>query len=925
MTQLLFSLTVLLIFSLPVTVFAASVDAQISSQGDTTHLEFSGLNQWDYDIQKKEQKDKTIVELSVPAFSENGVQALEAFRSSEIQSIKVNRKGPDGKYLITIQMKGSKSEYFDYLTDQPSRLIVDMYRTKSSDRAENSAEPAESAAEPQTKSSDKKTVAKSTPAGQRKPATADILVINNGTDPGSVDAKADGKVRGGIFDGADPEFSRFSVQDFEVKEDSIISSRENIYLQFPILRVPSPDLENINAHKPIYEIAPADTEENKQARLLLTLFNNKRYNVFLKTVEWFNSKFPNSKYDEIVKFMWADAHFNLWLEKRDVSEFDMAILRYRQALESYPKTALAERTQLLMGYANLDRGDYLGTLRQFQSYLRNRPQSAYRDRARLGVAEAFLKLNREDDAINQYREIEKDGSLEASRVEAAYLIGDLYFIKKEYQNSINEYQNALKKYPQGKNLYPNAAYNQAAASFELKDYRKSLDLYREFLKKFPSHEYSGYAMTRVGELLDILGADKTRVVGAYLETYFRYGNSPSAIVARLRLLSSRMKGMKAKEVEKAVHDINELTKKSELQGIEQFAALMIAEGYNKRFEYDKAIDLLVKYYQANPIDSDTKLLQQRIVKNINDKISDYVNSGNFIQALQTHNKYADSWLKSSQRLDTRFNLARAFEQAGVQNEAEALYKYTLNNLYAIKGTSAEKEKSVIEKLPSEDRMNLRLAMTTAAQSKFNAAYDYLKNIKKPDQLAEVEQIERVQLAATLLEKKGDLDSASRYLVDLIKTWRGLPELVAEPYLQLAEVETKQGKFEDALKSFDKVNEMMEDSGKVSPQTHAKALEKSALLQLQQGKQAEASATIEKLLKTYEKDRPLASLRYKLGQIYFDRGEVQKAAETWNNLKGTENDFWYKISQEKLKNAEWNDGYKKYLKRIPAMAEKGESK
>ncbi len=57
----------------------------------------------------------------------------------------------------------------------------------------------------------------------------------------------------------------------------------------------------------------------------------------------------------------------------------------------------------------------------------------------------------------------------------------------------------------------------------MQQYGKSLDVYRDFVKKFPSSDHAAFAMTRMGELLEIFGADKSRVMGAYLETYFRYG------------------------------------------------------------------------------------------------------------------------------------------------------------------------------------------------------------------------------------------------------------------------------------------------------------------------------------------------------------------------------------------------------------------
>jgi tetratricopeptide (TPR) repeat protein len=899
--------------SLKAIVTFASVNAQVSNMGDTTHVEFSGLSQWDYDVKKTVLKNQTLVEMTVPGLSEKAINELQAFRSSDVKEISVQRLGPDGKMVVKFTLNSATMETFDYLTDQPSRLVIDIFKGKTSKSATAVSEP--EVAVPAKKP-------KPTISALRSPATTDILQI--GPQPPLVLAaneSAGTEKKSGIFDGADPNFERFSIADYEIKEESIITSQENSYLDFPILRMDLGQLNHLNTQRPIYEILPKDNDENKQARLLLTLFNNKRYNVYLKTVEWFVDKYPKSEYDELVRFMWADVLFSLWLEKRNVNDFDLAMLRYRQALEKYPQTALAERTLLLMGYATLDRGDYLGTLRQFQAHLKNRPQSPNRDLARLAVAEAYMKLSRFDEAVEQYREIEKDAANDKSRMAAAYVVGDVFIQRKDFTQAESEYKAALKKYPEGATEYPNAFYNQGASQFGQKNFRQSLEAYRDFLKRFPSHPFAGYAMTRIGEILDILGADKSRVMGAYLETYFRYGDNPSAVVARLRLLSSRMKGMKPKELDKAVEEMTELAKKSELPMIDQFSTLMISEGYNRRQEYDKSIDLLVKYYQANPTSADTALLAKRIIGNINDKIDQMVTEGKFLDALKTHNQYADNWLKPSQRIDTKYNVGRAFEQAGVPAQAEILYKDTINKIYSLKGTKLEKARSIIEKLPTEDELNLRLASVAFTQGHFSESYDYLKNVKKPDLMKDVQQIERVQLGATLLDKKGDPDSAIRYLVELLKTWTGRPELVAEPYLHLAEIEIKQGKTADAIESFKKIDELMEDSGKVPTEVHIQALQKRGDLELEKGQSEQALQTYSRLLSLYEEKKPMASVRYTVGQLHFKKGEIQKASDYWKELKGQKSDFWYNLAQEQLKSSEWQSDYKKYIQRIPAMSER----
>lgn len=922
-----------------------SVTVAISNQGDTLHLEFSGQSNWNYDLKKTESKTGPVYNLTVPAISEKAKAGLMSFKSPLIKKIEVDPQGPDGTHVLKFFAVNNTVEAFDYLTDQPSRLIVDLFKNEIKKPGSGANEKSAATALPKKNLGDKtkqeivKTVTTaqadartddefSTPEDggdvTRAPASPDVLTVNPMApldSPASPLVKKEGEdKKSGIFDGGDPNFERFSIKDYDVKEEAVIASRENIYLEFPPLKMQNNFLSTLLSKKPIYSILPKDTEENKQARLLVTLFENKRYNVFLKTVDWFFKKYPETEYEEIIRFMWADAHFALWVEKRDFNEFDVAMLRYRQALEKFPDSPLIERTRMLMGFATMDRGDYLGTLRMFQGHIKNRPNSPNKDIARLAIAESLLKLNKYDEAMKELQEIEANASDKTYSVEATFLMGDVPFQKKDWTSAIELYKRAQNKFPESTQKYPNAMYNQAAAYFWNQDYRKSLEGYGQFLRNFPSHPFAGYAMTRVGELLDILGADKTRVMGAYLETYFRYGETPSSIVARLRLLSNRMPTMKQKEVEKAVNDIEQLAKISDLPHIEQFAKIMIADGYAKRGEYDKSVDLAVKYYQANPTKADFELLSSRIRKYINEDLRERVDKGDYIEALRLHNKYATSWLKGTNRMDTKYNVGRAFEQAGVFSEAETLYKDTLNKLYSIKGTTAEKERNIFEKIPSTDEINLRLASVSDKEGKYNQAYDYLRDIKKPESLSEVDQIERVQMAADLLDRKGDSETAMRYLVELIKTWKGIPALVAEPYFKLAQLEVKQGKNSDAMESLRKVDGLMLDSGKVNAVTHAKALELLGDLQLKDKKTDEAKSTYANLLEKYEKSRPLQSIRYRLGMLYFEQGQIQKAAEIWNPLTSESTSFWGKMAQEQLSNSNWSDSYKKYIQRIPAMSE-----
>ncbi|MNJ93220.1 tol-pal system protein YbgF [compost metagenome] len=912
-----------LTFSL-VPALANKVNGFINYQGDTVHLELMGRTNWTYDIKRIDKKGETIVEMTVDPLDESTVKALSSFKSEYVTAVGVDSKGPDGKYVVSFTLSGEEIDTFDYLTDQPSRLILDFYVNPSMKSKKDVKAVAKKEEIKPLPPKVVKTESKAKTETARKPAATDALVVSqDGVNTASAE------VRSGIFDGGDPGYDRFSMKDYEIKEDAIIRAKENYYIPFPMLEIPVGYWEKLKISPTIYEVSSKPTEENKQARLLLTLFEKERYGVYLKTEQWFKDKYPKSEYSEVIDFMTADVYYKMWQDKGGAADYDKAIQKYREAIQKYPNSPLAERTSLKIGFLAMERGDNLGALRYFNEHIDNKnfnnKASISKDLARLGMGLTYMKLNKWDDAIAQYTQVEKDSTNRDLKVEAAYRRGDVFVRAKNYGKAVEEYKDALKKYPEGQGFYPNAYYNQAESLFGLKQYGPSMDVYRDFVKKFPTSAHAPFAMTRLGELLEIMGADKSRVMGAYLETYFRYGENPSAIVARLRLLSARMRGMKTKEVNNAVSEIMSLAKRIDLPNIEQFATVMVADGYTHRGEYQKAVDLLSKYYKEHPTSVDVPLLTKRIVSNINEKLQSEVEAGNFIQALKTHSQYSDSWLKGSKRLDTKFNVGRAFEMAGAPKESEKYYRDVLNRTYAVRGTQAAKEMSVFESIPTEDVLNLRLAAINSQEQKYNQAYDYLKNIKAPEKMSEVDQIERVNIAVKLLEKRGDVDSAIRYLGELLRTWKGQPNLVAEPYMKLAELQLKQSKTDEAIQALESLDKLQVDSGKVSPVIHAKSLEMIGDIYFNKGDKEKAITAYDNLLSKYEEKRPLSSIRYKLGEIYFKRGDVQKAADVWNDLKGERSGFWKNLAQEQLKNSEWRDDYKKYIKRIPAMSETEESK
>lgn len=873
------------------------------------HIEFMGSSEWDYDLERKELEGRAYLELRLPSVSPNVQDQLKKIAKNDVVESMFLEKVPGGsKDVLTINLKSPAVESFDYLTEKPSRLVIDLYLAQK-------VQPLTSA---------KKTA----------PIQADAKVPNTKRDVASaktqdverVDAVNEQKALGvspspmaGIFDGGDPTFDRFAIRDYEIKEEAIVRSRENLYLPFPMLIVEGQHFEQMKSQPPIYEIVPKENDENKMARLVLTLFEKDRLGVCLKTAHWFLEKYPKSEYDEIIRFLIGDVYFKMWQKSGNRVNYDTSMQKYREALLKYPNSLLGLRTQFLLGYSAYSMKDYFTALQTFQGIVKTAKPSELRDKAQIAVAHSLMRLNQIDEAVKAFEKMEKEGFAENNRIEASYRKGDIHFFKKQYLKAIEAYQAAAKKYPQSLGLYPNALFNLAESFFWQKQYKTALDTYRNFLTRFPNHTSVPFAMTRAGETLEILGAESRRVLGAFLEAYFRFGGVEGAGVPRMRILSSRMKQMKTKEAEKAIEEINKIAEASTLPGIDLFAKLMIADGLSARGQYENAIETLLTWYQNNPTTGDANLIRKRVERHVNEKMESDLAKGNYFDVLKLHNKFGELWLKGSSRIDTVYNLAKAFELAGAYKEADNLYRETFNLLTAAKNSAQAIEHSVFEHLPTQDQVLLRLARVKAEKGETGKAYDYLKEIKEADKLSEPEQIERMEVAVQLLKSKGEVDAAKTYLRDLIENWRGQPARVVGPRFNLAELDL-------ATKEFSKAETLLKnnlsdlvDAKKVPSVEHLSSMKLLSDVYLQSNNRKANIDLLKEVLELYSENESLNPYRFRLGKAYFDEGNIQKATETWKVLEQKKADFWWSLAQNHLKDNQWKDSYQKYIKRIPAMA------
>ncbi|NCN95295.1 MAG: tetratricopeptide repeat protein [Bdellovibrionales bacterium] len=886
----------------------------ISELDETTHLEFSGLKNWNYDLVKG--KGNSLV-LTLPGISEESEERLKKYSDSYVEKINVQKV--QNQVQIVFELKKSGIEHFDYMTDDPSLLIVDLYSKATPDepkvvKKKPNLKKSLPSSLKKTNSSNQEYTKLETEAQTRKPASGELLVVQKEDPSTSVER------RFGAFDSSDEEYGRFQIKDYEINEKAQIASKQNIYLKFPPLIMPVSRLDYWMNNQPEFAIKPTEKKETKEAQLLYSLYLRGREAVFLKTYQYFKNEYPNSKYSEILQNLVADIYLKRWKKNGRTKDYEFARDQLSDLIERFKESPITQRNQFLLAYATLERGEALPALEVIQKLIQLYPNSPEVPSLRLSEAECLMKLKKYDDALQTYEKITKDFPNTSFATQAEYRKGDVAMRSESWSDAEKTYEKTLKEFEANEKDYANAHFNRGEALFWTGDYKKAVEEFAQFIKLFPSHNYGAYAMTRIGELFDILGASKQRVMGAYLESYFRYPDEPGAKVARMRMLSGKMKDMKPKAFDKALSEISELQKEVKLDHVREFVTILVSEGYESRGLFEESLKILSKFYQDNPNSKYRNTIQKRVRRNIASEIRRRTDSGDYLGALEYFEKFSKTWLQGADQLDIEYSKGRAYEQAGVFDEALRLYQTVLNRSLSIEGTDEEKKRRVEEDLPSIDQLRLRVAKVLSDQREYVSSYQSLKAIKDPKSLSVTERMERTQLMADLWIQRGDYENASEALSVLINEGDPDSGLMASALLKQAQVKSHLKAWESALSYADRALQLEKTDATLRSKAYAEKVE----AQIRLGLKASAIATLQEQLTEFEGKSPAEYTRYQLGDLLFQQGDIKGAEKVWAQLKESESSVLWKIADEKLKSAAFSKDYSRYIDRIPAMSSEGEN-
>ena len=168
------------------------------------------------------------------------------------------------------------------------------------------------------------------------------------------------------------------------------------------------------------------------------------------------------------------------------ASFEKAIEKSALVITNHPRSKYTPQALFVIGTSYYYLGEYTKAISKFENLLLVFPESKYIGESNYYLSAALIELKEYNAALEKLQVLkqpEKEKSISKSlREMALYKIGELYFLRKDYEQTVIEFNSFIARYPKS-DLYKNALLILGDAQKGLGQYQDAITTYNKYLQK----------------------------------------------------------------------------------------------------------------------------------------------------------------------------------------------------------------------------------------------------------------------------------------------------------------------------------------------------------------------------------------------------------------------------------------------------------
>ncbi len=344
-----------------------------------------------------------------------------------------------------------------------------------------------------------------------------------------------------------------------------------------------------------------DNEKSAHIQLAINFFRSNKFGKMSKSLELFSQKYKPSDYQDIRKYLQANALLREALKssERGLRKSAIALLKELEnsSSDSFLKTAILR----YLSEHYLEAKDYPSLLTHAKKLYVISHQNHDKEVLLESIERIFYSLSR----LNQIEGLEEFSSdpyvkkIFPRGLMQAYQ-SKVYLEKELYQEWMRKTENKAGS-ESWKSWNPALLYNTAEASFRMADYKKAVTFFDRFVKDFSYHPAAASARLRIGLSYDLEGRNPKMAEKIYEMTLNRSPYPMPRIEARIRyagIALLRKRDPNASELEKDIflentdQDKGHFTKDlQKLLWLTRLRSFIVKKDYKKAQNYFELLEI----------------------------------------------------------------------------------------------------------------------------------------------------------------------------------------------------------------------------------------------------------------------------------------------------------------------------------------------
>jgi TolA-binding protein len=193
-------------------------------------------------------------------------------------------------------------------------------------------------------------------------------------------------------------------------------------------------------------------------------------------------KYPEGPNADYAQYQIGNSYFT-------AGKFQQAAMAYHGMLANFPNSSLREKAVFRLGASYYRMKDYVHAGQEFSGLLKDYPASA---RAKLYLADSLYNMNKYDEALFIYRDVERDNQDGAITAKALYQTGWCYYNMRKEAEAVGAFARFLREYPSSE-LALDARYWFGGYYRSKGDLEKARDYFGAILKEYPASDIADQA------------------------------------------------------------------------------------------------------------------------------------------------------------------------------------------------------------------------------------------------------------------------------------------------------------------------------------------------------------------------------------------------------------------------------------------------